>query len=80
MDGSHTPAPFRDARYAPRRLDVERLADGGVVLTNPTPWSDRFLTTTAALDHWAAAAPDRLPATLLRPSTAWCPAVRRRRR
>ena len=58
MDGSHTPAPFRDARYAPRRLDVERLGDGGVVLTNPTPWSDRFLTTTAALDHWAAAAPD----------------------
>ena len=55
MDGSHTPAPFRDARYAPRRLDVERLADGGVVLTNPTPWSDRFLTTTAPLGHWAAA-------------------------
>lgn len=60
MDGSHTPAPFRDARYAPRRLDVQRLPDGGVVLTNPTPWSDRFLTTTAPLVHWAAAAPDRV--------------------
>ncbi len=60
MDGSHTPAPFRDARYAPRRLDVERLADGGVVLTNPTSWSERFLTTTAPLGHWAAEAPDRV--------------------
>ena len=60
MDGSQTPAPFRDARYAPRRLDVERRDDGTIVLTNPTPWSDRFLTTTAALDHWAAAAPDRV--------------------
>ncbi|NBB14466.1 AMP-binding protein [Caulobacter sp. SLTY] len=60
MDGSQTPAPFRDARYAPRRLDVERRDDGSIVLTNPTPWSDRFLTTYAALDHWAAAAPDRV--------------------
>ena len=60
MDGSQTPAPFRDARYAPRRLDVERRGDGTIVLTNPTPWSDGFLTTTAALDHWAAQAPDRV--------------------
>lgn len=60
MDGSQTPAPFRDARYAPRRLDVERRGDGSIVLTNPTPWSDRFLTTTAPLVHWAAAAPDRV--------------------
>ncbi|MDO9337094.1 MAG: feruloyl-CoA synthase [Caulobacter sp.] len=60
MDGSQTPAPFRDARYAPRRLDVERRDDGAIVLTNPTPWSDRFLTTTAALDHWAGEAPDRV--------------------
>ena len=60
MDGSQTPAPFRDARYAPRRLDVERRDDGTLVLTNPTPWSDKFLPTTAALDHWAAQAPDRV--------------------
>ncbi|HYE45003.1 MAG TPA: feruloyl-CoA synthase [Caulobacter sp.] len=60
MDGSQTPAPFRDARYAPRRLEVERRDDGTIVLTNPTPWSDRFQTTYAALDHWAAEAPDRV--------------------
>jgi feruloyl-CoA synthase len=50
---------IRDARYAPRRLEVERRAGGEVVLTNPTPFSDRFQTQTAALDHWAKAAPDR---------------------
>ncbi|MBI1405432.1 MAG: AMP-binding protein [Caulobacter sp.] len=60
MDGSQTPAPFRDARYAPRRLEVERRDDGAIVLTNPTPWSDRFLTTCAPLQHWAAEAPDRV--------------------
>ncbi|MBX3479355.1 MAG: feruloyl-CoA synthase [Caulobacter sp.] len=60
MDGSQTPAPFRDARYAPRRLEVERRDDGAVILTNPTPWSDRFLTTCAPLEHWAAEAPDRV--------------------
>jgi feruloyl-CoA synthase len=60
MDGSQTPAPFRDARYAPRRLEVERRPDGAIVLTNPTPWSDRFLTTCAPLEHWAAEAPGRV--------------------
>ncbi|WP_334163671.1 feruloyl-CoA synthase [Phenylobacterium sp.] len=53
-------APFRDPRYAPRRLEVDRRAGGELVLTNPTPFSTRFLTTTAALDHWAQAAPDRV--------------------
>jgi feruloyl-CoA synthase len=52
-------APFRDPRYAPRRLEVERRAGGEMVLTNPTPFSSRFQTMTAALEHWAAAAPDR---------------------
>lgn len=53
-------APFRDPRYAPRRLDVERRAGGEVILTNPTPYSREFETTTAALAHWARAAPDRI--------------------
>ena len=46
-------APFRDPRYAPRRLEVEHRAGGEVVLTNPTPYAREFETTTAALAHWA---------------------------
>ncbi len=53
-------APFRDPRYAPRRLEVERRAGGEMVLTNPTPYSTDFQTMTAGLTHWAQAAPDRL--------------------
>ena len=61
MDGSppSLTAPFRDARYAPRRLEVERRADGAIVLFNPTPFSTRFRTTLDPLAHWAGAAPDR---------------------
>jgi len=53
-------APFRDARYAPRRLETERREDGSIVLFNPTPFSTRFQTTWAPLVHWAGAAPDRV--------------------
>jgi feruloyl-CoA synthase len=53
-------APFRDPRYAPRRLVVERRDGGEMVLTNPTPYSTQFQTMTAALAHWAEAAPDRV--------------------
>jgi feruloyl-CoA synthase len=53
-------APFRDARYAPRALEVERRADGSIVLFNPTPFSTRFRTTLDPLAHWAEAAPDRV--------------------
>ena len=53
-------APFRDPRYAPGQLTVERRAGGEMVLTNPTPYATRFQTMTAALDHWAGAAPDRI--------------------
>lgn len=52
-------APFRDPRYAPRRLEVEHRPGGEIILTNPTPFSREFQTTTAALAHWAQAAPDR---------------------
>jgi feruloyl-CoA synthase len=62
MDGEHRPttAPFRDPRYAPRRLEIEHRAGGEMVLTNPTPYSTRFLTMTAPLAHWAVEAPDRV--------------------
>ncbi|HEX5263394.1 MAG TPA: AMP-binding protein, partial [Phenylobacterium sp.] len=53
-------APFRDPRYAARRLEVERRAGGEMVLTNPTPYSTEFQTMTAALAHWAEATPDRV--------------------
>jgi feruloyl-CoA synthase len=53
-------APFRDPRYAPRELVVERRPGGEVILTNPKAFSTTFQTTTAALAHWSAAAPDRL--------------------
>ena len=53
-------APFRDPRYAPRRLEVEHRAGGEMLLTNPTPYSTRFTTMTAALAHWAMKAPARV--------------------
>jgi len=53
-------APFRDARYAPRRLDIERRGDGSLLLANPTPYATQFLTTLQALDRWSAGAPDRV--------------------
>ena len=48
---------MRDPRYAPRRLDVDRRADGSILLHNPTPLDLSFRTTLDALDHWAAATP-----------------------
>jgi feruloyl-CoA synthase len=53
-------APFRDPRYAPRRLEVENRAGGEVVLTNPAPFSQTFQTATASLTHWATTTPDRV--------------------
>ncbi|HJV42328.1 feruloyl-CoA synthase [Caulobacter sp.] len=60
MDGS-TPntAPFRDTRYAPRALDVERQGQT-LILRNPNPYSDAVRTTTEPLARWAAEAPDRV--------------------
>ncbi|WP_297513649.1 feruloyl-CoA synthase [uncultured Caulobacter sp.] len=60
MDGSSlTNAPFRDARYAPRALEVERRGDA-LILRNPMPYSVAVQTTTAPLARWAAEAPDRV--------------------
>ncbi|MFD1190024.1 feruloyl-CoA synthase [Phenylobacterium conjunctum] len=53
-------APFRDARYAPRRLDVERRADGVMILTNTTPVTGAFATVAEPMLHWAKAAPSRI--------------------
>jgi len=52
-------APFRDARYAPRALEVERRGDA-LILRNPMPYSDTVRTVTAPLARWAGEAPDRV--------------------
>ncbi|HEX5378128.1 MAG TPA: AMP-binding protein, partial [Phenylobacterium sp.] len=52
-------APYRDARYAPRRLDVERRADGTMILFNPTPVIAPFRTVSDPMAHWAKVAPTR---------------------
>ncbi|OYW25954.1 MAG: hypothetical protein B7Z44_17620, partial [Caulobacter sp. 12-67-6] len=53
MDGSSpATAPFRDARYAPRALDVEQRGDA-LILRNPMPYSDAVQTVTAPLARWA---------------------------
>jgi len=60
MDGSTlNTAPFRDARYAPRALEVERRGET-LILRNPMPYSDAVRTTTQPLARWAAEAPDRV--------------------
>lgn len=60
MDGS-TPntAPFRDARYAPRALEVERRGET-LILRNPMPYSDAVRTTIQPLARWAIEAADRV--------------------
>jgi feruloyl-CoA synthase len=60
MDGtSETHAPFRDARYAPPALEVERRGDV-VILRNPTPYSRTVQTVTAPLVRWASQTPHRV--------------------
>ena len=51
---------IRDPRYAPRRLEVERRADGSIIIANPTPYATRFQTTNAALEYWAERDPARV--------------------
>ena len=53
-------APFRDPRYAPKRLEVERRADGTTILFNPTPIIAQFSTVAQALPYWAKEAPKRI--------------------
>ena len=53
-------APFRDARYAPLRLEVLHREGGEMVLSNPAPYDTRFQTMSAPLEHWAMKAPGRV--------------------
>ncbi len=52
--------PFRDARYAPLSLRVERRDDGSLILANTAPFDSPFPTMAQPLDHWAQAAPARV--------------------
>jgi len=54
-----TPPPFRDPRFATFDYAFDPQPDGGWVISNPAPFYQGFVTTNAALDHWARAAPDR---------------------
>lgn len=60
LDAETAKAPFRDPRYAPRSLEVEERAGGELVLTNPRPFAERFVTQTEPLEHWGRVAPDRV--------------------
>ncbi len=53
-------APFRDARYAPARLEVQSRPNGELILANPAPVESRHATVNGPLDRWAAEAPDRI--------------------
>jgi len=53
-------APFRDPRYAPRRLEIVERSGGEVILSHPGAFSRQFQTTTGPLQHWAEHAPDRV--------------------
>jgi feruloyl-CoA synthase len=51
---------LRDPLYIPRRLTVERRADGSILLHNPTPLTGVFIDAVGAVGHWAGRAPDRV--------------------
>jgi feruloyl-CoA synthase len=48
---------LRDPRYAPRRVVVERRADGSILLTHPGSVRDPDATTLCALERWARRKP-----------------------
>jgi feruloyl-CoA synthase len=51
---------IRDPRYAQPRYTIDHRADGAIVIGNMAAFSKAFSTTNGPLDHWAAAAPERL--------------------
>ena len=53
------PPTRRRTRFAPARVDVERLADGGMILRSPVPLGELPRSLGVWLMHWAERAPDR---------------------
>lgn len=52
--------PFRDARYVEPKVEVERRADGSIVLRNPHPLRATPANLIEPIRKWAAEAPDRI--------------------
>ncbi|MEM9571492.1 MAG: feruloyl-CoA synthase [Pseudomonadota bacterium] len=51
--------PFREVPYLPQKLNVQRRADGSILLENGQPLKDHPPHMLWPLKHWADAAPDR---------------------
>ncbi len=52
--------PFRDPKYVERRVEVERRADGSILLRNPHPLREAPANLIAPIRKWATEAPDRV--------------------
>ncbi|MDP2125685.1 MAG: AMP-binding protein [Parvibaculum sp.] len=52
--------PFRDANYVEPKVEVERRADGSIVLRNPHPLRPTPANLIEPIRKWAAEAPDRV--------------------
>ena len=53
-------APIRAVRLGPQDVDVERRADGTMILRSREPLGPYPGKLTERLDHWAKATPDRV--------------------
>jgi len=53
-------SPYRDPRYVERKLEVERRADGSILLRNPHPLRAIPSNPIEPIRKWAAEAPDRI--------------------
>ncbi len=53
-------APFRKVRLGPRETEIERRADGAIILRSPHALGPYPARLTEKLLHWAGAAPDRV--------------------
>lgn len=51
--------PFRKANYVERKVEIERRADGSILLRNPHPLHDVPVNLLAPIRKWAAEAPSR---------------------
>jgi feruloyl-CoA synthase len=63
--------PFRTVKFAPRAVEVERRADGTIILRNPRPLGEYERNIVAFLRHWSAEAPDRVFMAERRPDRSW---------
>jgi feruloyl-CoA synthase len=52
--------PFRDPKYVERRIEVERRADGSILLRNPHPLRTPPVNLIEPIRKWAVEAPDRV--------------------